>query len=207
MSPASDWNKQAAIVAATILLTDVVGLLESTADPGDADGKLAFSTGFDQPVRRVPDLSLFWSVVTLFEKEWGEHMGQAAEVVREACHVIWSEGETARVADFYSEDFVADYPNTDWGEGLDGVANLSQQVRIDLPGYREHIEELIEAGDEVVVRLTITGTNPRTGEEVRFRDVSMLTVRDGRITRQRGLTDHLSLFIQLGIVDLPSLSK
>ena len=85
---------------------------------------------------------------------------------------------------------------------MPGVEALAKQVRIDLPGYAETIEELIEADDEVVVRLTITGTNPKTGEPVSFRDVTMLTVKNGKITRQRGLTDYLSLYMQLGIINL-----
>lgn len=131
-------------------------------------------------------------------------MATAAAVVRQACDVIWSQGQVDRVAEFYAEDFKADYPMTDWGSGLDGVAALAASVREDIPGYTEHIDELIEAGDEVVVRLTITGTNPRTGDEVSFRDVTLLTVRDGRICFQRGLTDYLSLYIQLGVVDMPA---
>ena len=130
-------------------------------------------------------------------------MGRAAEVVREACHVIWSEGDVSRVGEFYAEQFVADYPMTDWGEGLAGVSALATQVRIDLPGYTEEIEELIEAGNEVVVRLKISGENKATGETVSFRDVSMLTVEDGKITRQRGVTDYLSLYLELGVISLP----
>ena len=129
-------------------------------------------------------------------------MGLAASVVREACQVIWSDGEAERAGEFYSEDFQADYPMTDWGEGVPGVEALAKQVRIDLPGYAETIEELIEADDEVVVRLSITGTNPKTGEPVSFRDVTMLTVKNGKITRQRGLTDYLSLYMQLGLINL-----
>jgi predicted ester cyclase len=106
------------------------------------------------------------------------------------------------VGDFYSPEFEADYPITDWGQGLAGVAALASKVRQDLPGYAEDIEELIEAGDEVVVRLTISGRNPGTDEPVSFRDVTILTVKDGLITRQRGLSDHLSLFLQLGLVEL-----
>ena len=87
---------------------------------------------------------------------------------------------------------------------MPGVAALARQVRMDLPGYGEVIEELIEADDEVVVHLTISGQNPQTGETVSFRDVTMLTVKNGRITRQRGLTDYLSLYLQLGVVSLPS---
>ena len=130
-------------------------------------------------------------------------MAAAADIVTEACQVIWTDGDTSRVGDFYAEDFQADYPMTDWGQGLPGVAALAEQVRIDLPGYAEEIEELIEAGDEVVVRLKISGQNRRTGETVSFRDVSMLTVKNGRITRQRGVTDYLSLYLQLGVVELP----
>ena len=130
-------------------------------------------------------------------------MARAEEVVREACQVIWTEGQSDKVANYYAENFEADYPFTNWGTGLAGVAALADQVRIDLPGYTEHIEELIEADGEVAVRLRITGTNPRTGEPVSFRDMTMLTVVNGRITRQRGLTDHLSIFKQLGIKTIP----
>ena len=130
-------------------------------------------------------------------------MPTAAETVRQACQVIWSEGQVDRVPEFYSQDFRADYPMTDWGNGVAGVAALAASVRKDLPGYAEHIDELIEAGEEVVVRLTITGTNPNTGESVSFRDVTLLTVRDGKICFQRGLTDYLSLYLQLGLVEMP----
>ena len=36
-------------------------------------------------------------------------MTSNADIVREACHVIWTEGQIDRVAEFYSEDFTADY--------------------------------------------------------------------------------------------------
>ena len=130
-------------------------------------------------------------------------MGIAADVVRQACQAIWSEGQVERVAEFYSEDFRADYPMTDWGDGLEGVTALAKSVRIDLPDYTEHIEELIEADDEVVVRLNITGTQKDTGVKVSFRDVTMLTVRNGKICFQRGLTDYMTLYQQLGVISLP----
>ncbi len=129
-------------------------------------------------------------------------MNNPEEVVRAACQVIWSDGDVARVAEFYADDFTADYPLTDWGSGVPGVTALAAQVRRDLPGYSEEIEELIAAGDEVVVRLNITGRHPQSGANVSFRDVSILTVKNGKITRQRGLTDYFSLFKQLGVLDM-----
>ena len=62
----------------------------------------------------------------------------------------------------------------------------------------------------MTVILTIRGTHtgdrpglPATGREVEFRDVSLIDVEDGRITRQRGLSDLLTHFVQLGLVTLP----
>ena len=128
------------------------------------------------------------------------------EGVRAACQAVWSDGESDRVEEFYHEDFKADYPMTDWGEGLDGVRALSKSVRIGLPDYRESIDLLVDGGDTIVVELTIRGTHlgpmgglEPTGREVAFRDVTILRLQDGKIIEQRGLTDYLSLFQQLGV--------
>ena len=58
----------------------------------------------------------------------------------------------------------------------------------------------------IAVELLIRGTHtgilngmPPTGKEVAFRDMTILTLRDGKIIEQRGLSDYLSLFAQLGV--------
>ena len=64
------------------------------------------------------------------------------ELVRDAMQIIWNECDVSRVSEFYSDDFKADYPHTDWGTGLEGVCALATQVHNDLPGYTEDIEQL-----------------------------------------------------------------
>ena len=137
-------------------------------------------------------------------------MPSNADIVREACHVVWTEGRADRVADYYAEDFKADYPMTNWGEGLNGVRQLVNDVRTGLPDYSEEIKLLIDGGDYIVVELLITGTHsgpmgvlPPTGKAVAFRDVTILKLRDGKIIEQRGLSDHLSLFQQIGVSQIP----
>ena len=88
-------------------------------------------------------------------------MKRNADIVREACRVVWSEGQIDRVSDFYSEDFTADYAFTDWGTGIEGVKALASSVRVGLPDYREEIKLLIDGGEYIVVELLIEGT--RTG--------------------------------------------
>ena len=125
------------------------------------------------------------------------------DIVREAMQVVWTEGDISRVGEFYAESFKADYPFTDWGEGLEGVTSLALKVREDLPGYREDIEELLIAGEEVVVVLKISGFHPTTNEELSFRDVTILTLEDNKIVSQRGLSDLFSLYLKLGLIQMP----
>jgi len=131
------------------------------------------------------------------------------QIVRDACQVVWTEGDMSRVGEFYSEDFQANYPRTDWGVGVQGVRALAESIRASFPDYSEEIDELIVAEDLVIVRLTLRGTHngplpnlPATGKAVEFKDVTICRVRDGKIVEQRGLSDHFALYQQLGLIDL-----
>ncbi len=131
------------------------------------------------------------------------------QVVRDACRVVWTEGDMSRVGEFYAEDFKANYPRTDWGTGVAGVRALAQGIRDSFPDYREQIDELIVADDLVIVRLTIRGTHdgplpnlPATGTKVEFNDVSIIRVRGEKIIEQRGLSDHFALYQQLGLIEV-----
>ena len=125
------------------------------------------------------------------------------DIVREAIQVVWTDGDISRVSEFYAESFKADYPFPDWGEGLEGVSALASKVRVDLPGYREDIEELLIADEEVIVVLKISGFHPTTNEEVSFRDVTILTLENEKIISQRGLSDLFALYLKLGLIQMP----
>ena len=134
-------------------------------------------------------------------------MKSNADIVREACHVIWTGGQIDRVPEFNSEDFQADYTFTDWGTGIEGVKALAAGVRVGLPDYREEIKLLVDGGEYIVVDLLIEGTHTGpingvqpTGKEVAFRDVTILRLRDGKIVEQRGLSDYMTMFQQLGVI-------
>jgi predicted ester cyclase len=125
------------------------------------------------------------------------------DIVREAMQVIWTDGDISRVGEFYADNFKADYPFPDWGEGLEGLSALALKVREDLPGYREDIEELLISGNEIILVLQISGYHPSTNEKIDFRDVTILTLENEKIIKQRGLTDLFSLYLKLGLIELP----
>ena len=130
-------------------------------------------------------------------------MTKNEEIVRNAMQVIWNECDISRVGEFYSKDFKADYPHTDWGLGLEGICLLATQVHKDLPNYEENIEELIDAVNKIIVTLAISGNHPGNGKTIIFRDVTILTLKDGKIISQSGVGDLLTLYIKLGMIDFP----
>ena len=117
--------------------------------------------------------------------------------------VIWTDGDISRVGEFYADNFKADYPFPDWGEGLEGLSALALKVREDLPGYREDIEELLISGNQIIVVLQISGYHPSKNEKIDFKDVTILTLENEKIIKQRGLTDLFSLYLKLGLIELP----
>ena len=131
-------------------------------------------------------------------------MTKNEQLVRDAMQIIWNECDVSRVKEFYSDNFEADYPHTDWGNGLEGLCNLAIQVHSDLPGYTENIEQLIDAGDKIVVVLLISGSHLVSGDEISFRDVTVLTIKDGKIVNQRGVGDLLTLYEKLNMITLTS---
>ena len=125
------------------------------------------------------------------------------DIVREAMQVVWTDGDISRVGEFYADNFKADYPFPDWGEGLEGLSALALKVREDLPGYREDIEELLISGNQIIVVLQISGYHPSKNEKIDFKDVTILTLENEKIIKQRGLTDLFSLYLKLGLIELP----
>jgi len=134
-------------------------------------------------------------------------MNSNADTVGETCHVVWTEGHVDRAPEFYLDGFTGDYLFTDWCKGIEGVKALAASVCVGLLDYREEIKLLIDGGDYIVVELLIEGrhTGPMngmepTGKAVAFRDVTILRLRDGKIIEQRGLSDYLTMFQQLGVI-------
>jgi predicted ester cyclase len=69
------------------------------------------------------------------------------------------------------------------------------------------IEDLIEEGDKVVMRNTVTGTHqgeymgiPPTGKTVTYNEIFILRFAGGRIAETWGIVDVLSQMRQLGVM-------
>lgn len=134
------------------------------------------------------------------------------ELVRAACKALWSDHDLDKADDYYAADFVAHYSSVGMppvGPGPEGVKELARGILESFPDYNETVEDLIADGDRVSVRLTIRGTNTgplpdgtTTGKPVEFTDMTIVRIAGGKIAELWGLSDHLSIMVQLGAIEL-----
>ena len=75
-----------------------------------------------------------------------------------------------------------------------------------LPDASFTIEDMVAEDDKVWFRLIIEGTHsdvlrgvPATGNRLRYTQIGMFRVRDGKIAETRSLFDNLTLLKQLGV--------
>jgi steroid delta-isomerase-like uncharacterized protein len=93
-------------------------------------------------------------------------------------------------------------------------AQLLKEVFVGLhrafPDLYITIEDLIEEGDKVVSRNTVTGTHqgeymgiPPTGKSVIYNEIFILRFTSGRIAETWGVVDVFSQMKQLGVIPAP----
>ena len=132
-------------------------------------------------------------------------IGQREMQVRKFVEEVWNGGNYAVAAALYGETYVNPF-----GTGPAARVAPIRRYRAAFPDLRLDIEELIVAGDEVVLRCTFRGTDtggyanrPPTGRAVEEWVVSIMHFVDDRVVKEWIGADKLGLFIQLGVLDSP----
>jgi predicted ester cyclase len=112
-------------------------------------------------------------------------------------------GTTGPVSDLYAEEYVNPF-----GTGPADRAEPIRRYHESFPDLHFDIEELIVAGDTVVLRTAFRGTDTGgyagrapTGRAVEEWVVTIMHFDGDRVVREWIGADKLGLFIQLGVVD------
>jgi steroid delta-isomerase-like uncharacterized protein len=91
--------------------------------------------------------------------------------------------------------------------GAQAIAEVFETLRRAFPDLHVSIEDLIEEGDKVVSRNTVTGTHqgeymglPPTGRSITYKEIFIMRFVNGRIAETWGVVDVFSQMRQLGVV-------
>jgi predicted ester cyclase len=83
-------------------------------------------------------------------------------------------------------------------------------LRTAFPDIRYSIDDAIRCGDQIVHRLTASGTMtgelngiPATGKRASWTEIHIGRGINGRLTEHWGLVDQFGMLVQLGIVPSP----
>lgn len=93
--------------------------------------------------------------------------------------------------------------------GAEAIKEVFKTLHRAYPDLRVTIEDLIEEGDKVVARNTVTGTHQGeymgvapTGKSVTYDEIFVIRFADGRIAQTWGVVDVVSQMRQLGLLQL-----
>ena len=94
--------------------------------------------------------------------------------------------------------------------GLDALKAYYQGSHEGLPDFKGENDEVLAAGDKIVLRWTITGTHtgtlrglPPTNKRVEFSGIALCQIADGKIVEEWVYFNVLDLFQQLGFSLVP----
>jgi steroid delta-isomerase-like uncharacterized protein len=91
--------------------------------------------------------------------------------------------------------------------GVEAIKEVFATLLRAYPDIHIRVDDLIEEGDKVVARDTVTGTHlgeymglPATGKSVTYNEVFILRFSGGRIAETWGVVDVLAQMRQLGVI-------
>ena len=125
--------------------------------------------------------------------------------VRNFVEKVWNERSYEAASELFSESYLNPF-----GSGPTARVEPIRRYHQAFPDLHLDVEELIVAGDTVVLRMTFRGTDTGgylgrspTGRTVEEWVVDIMHFEDARVVSEWIGADKLGLFIQLGVLDDP----
>jgi predicted ester cyclase len=122
-------------------------------------------------------------------------------------------GDIAGAAALMAEDCL-NHAAIPEAQGRKGFEMIAQKLRNAFPDMRHTIEDVLVDGDKAVLRTTVTGTNTgpiefirmpmkATGKPVKFQQIHILRVANGKIVEHWMGQEPVAFFRQLGVQLVP----
>lgn len=124
---------------------------------------------------------------------------------------IWNKQRFELIPECFTEDFVADYSPRVVREGRDQIEQMVKSAHSTFEGFTETVHDVIASNNRIVLRFTISGVQvgdwgpvPATNRQVKYDEIIIMTVRDGKVCHQVGITDTLLALQQMGRIPDPT---
>jgi predicted ester cyclase len=143
---------------------------------------------------------------------WRNTTARNVAVIRRFFAELWNGGSLSAADTLLAPGHVHHVGDGDLTGTPEGVKQFVAGLRATFPDMRTTLEDLIAAGDKVVVRVTISGTyqgqgegveRPAAGKQVRCTGIDIFRLAGGKIVERWGELDALGFQQQLGATSNP----
>lgn len=124
---------------------------------------------------------------------------------------IWNKQKFELIPECFTEDFVADYSPRVVREGRDQIEQMVKSAHSTFSGFTETVHDIIANDESIVLHFTISGVQvgawgpvPATNKKVKYDEIIIMKVRDGKVYHQVGITDTLLALHQMGSIPAPA---
>jgi len=128
-------------------------------------------------------------------------------LVRRFVDEVINGGNLDLVDEFFAPDFVNHSPNFGSAPDREGLKQLLGALRVAFPDAVMRVEDVVAAGDKVMIRFTSDGTQaaefagiPPAGRRLQARGFSLARIADGRVVERWNVQDNLETLQSLGAV-------
>lgn len=126
-------------------------------------------------------------------------------ILRRIYDELWNKGDVTIVPDVISPDYRDTSPNAS-RNGQQAYADMITSTHRIFPDVHVVIEDMLGEGDQVVARLSMTGTfkgkwrefEP-TGNHLQMKQAIFYRFRDGKLVEATNYSDNLAMFRSLGL--------
>jgi steroid delta-isomerase-like uncharacterized protein len=124
---------------------------------------------------------------------------------------IFNRGNVDAVDELFTSDFI-EHVRRPPGvpAGVAGFKQFVIMVRSAFPDFRYTVEDTVEDGDTVVVRVSAHGTMkgdfmgmPASGKEATWQEIHMARLRNDKVVEHWACIDQLGMLQQLGFIPTP----
>jgi len=124
---------------------------------------------------------------------------------------VWNNQRFDLIPELFTPDFVADYSPRVVRQGRDQIEQMVRDSHETFEGFKETVHHVIADEDSVVLHFTISGKQvadwgpiAATNRPVKYDEIVIMKIRDGKVCRQIGVLDTLLALQQLGKVPDPA---
>jgi len=123
---------------------------------------------------------------------------------------VLNTGRFGVLDEILATNFVDHSPQPGVAPTREGLKESLSALKTAFPDVRYTIDDAIVCGDQIVHRVSATGTMtgdlmgiPATGKRASWTEIHIARGVDGRLTEHWGLVDQLGMLVQLGVVPAP----